>query len=292
MSFLLSCLVLWPAAGEQKELKEYPRADLLVEAAQLAKPEFTRRIVILDARSRKAYDTGTIPDAIWVDHQDWQKTFAATQAPKVWATKIQNVGISLKTPVIIFDNSLNKDAARIWWILRYWGVEDVRLLNGGWRAWTLGNHPISREPTSAAAIGSARFDVHTSRLTTKKQLVDQLNNKNLQILDARSEGEFCGDTKFAKRGGAIPGAKHLEWSEALDPKTGRFKSPAQLQKLLRDAGIDLNKRSVTYCQSGGRAAVLAFTLELMGARDVSNYYRSWSEWGNDPDAPLELPKKK
>ena len=102
----------------------------------------------------------------------------------------------------------------------------------------------------------------------------------------------CTDLKKAERGGSIPGATHLEWSDVLDPKTRRFKTPATLAKLFKDAGVNLGRPQVTYCQSGGRAAVLAFALELMGAREVRNYYRSWSEWGNAADTPVVTPKKK
>src|SRR5262249_32147583 len=111
-------------------------------------------------------------------------------------------------------------------------------------------------------------------------------------IDARSEGEYCGETKNAKRGGAIPGAVHLEWSDLIDKKTQKFKSPEELTKLFKDAGIDLKRPTVTYCQSGGRAAVMAFGLELMGARNVRNYYRSWSEWGNDENTPIVKPPSK
>ena len=111
-------------------------------------------------------------------------------------------------------------------------------------------------------------------------------------MDARSAKEFCGDDVRAKRGGAIPGAKHLEWTDLLDPRTGKFKPAPELAKVFADAGIDPSKPTTTYCQSGGRASVLAFGLELMGGKDVRNYYRSWNEWGNDPDTPVATPKKK
>jgi thiosulfate/3-mercaptopyruvate sulfurtransferase len=99
-------------------------------------------------------------------------------------------------------------------------------------------------------------------------------------------------TKLAKRGGAIPGAKHLEWSDLLDKKTQRFKSPAALSRLFKQAGIDPKKPAVTYCQSGGRASVMAFALELMGAKGVQNYYPGWAEWGNAADTPVEKGKSR
>jgi thiosulfate/3-mercaptopyruvate sulfurtransferase len=98
--------------------------------------------------------------------------------------------------------------------------------------------------------------------------------------------------KKAKRSGAIPGARHLEWSDTLDRKTGKFKTAPELAKLFKEAGVDPKKPAVTYCQSGGRAALLAFVVELMGGKEVRNYYRSWSEWGNDPETPIVKPRPK
>jgi thiosulfate/3-mercaptopyruvate sulfurtransferase len=125
------------------------------------------------------------------------------------------------------------------------------------------------------------------RLATKAQLLGSHKSASLQIVDARSLAEFCGIEKQTnKRAGAIPGAKHLEWSSLLDKKTQRFKTAEQLRALFQEAGIALNRPTATHCQSGGRAAVMAFAMELMGAAEVSNYYASWGEWGNADDTPV------
>ena len=111
-------------------------------------------------------------------------------------------------------------------------------------------------------------------------------------MDARSEDEFCGVNKRDnQRGGAIPGAKHLEWSDLIEQKTHRFKSAEELNRLLDQAGIDLAQPTASHCNGGGRAAVMAFGLELMGADEVRNYYRGWGEWGNSQDTPIVVPKK-
>ena len=118
-------------------------------------------------------------------------------------------------------------------------------------------------------------------------MLKSLKGGGLQIVDARSEKEFCGTEKLTNnRAGAIPGAKQLEWIDLLDRDTHRFKPPADLRKLFAAAGVALDRPTATHCQSGGRAAVMAFALELMGADGVSNYYRSWAEWGNAADTPV------
>jgi thiosulfate/3-mercaptopyruvate sulfurtransferase len=289
MSVTLSCLFISLAAvAADSPPVHYPRADLLIEAADLAKPETATRFRILDARGKGSYKDGHIPGAVWVDHTTWSRTFGDGKDQEAWAERIGALGIKLDTPVAVYDDASAKDAARIWWILRYWGVRDARLLNGGWKAWQSAGGPATREEPKIAAV-DVTLAPQADRHATKGLMLEAVKDRNLQIIDARSTEEYCGTEETAKRNGAIPGAKHLEWSDALDPKTQRFKSPEELAKLLQSAGIDVSRPSATYCQSGGRAAVMAFTLELMGGKQVRNYYRSWAEWGNAKDTPIIKP---
>lgn len=275
-------------AGEQKS--RYPRADLLVEAEELAKPEVAKQFVILDARGKHKYVAGHIPGAVWVDAIAWNRAQLAAKDDTVWAPRIGELGIDQDTPVVIYDDNASKDAARIWWILRFWGIRDVRLLNGGWRAWQNSGGKVATDEVKPRFRKLSLSPV-TARLATKDQVLDVLSTKAAQIVDARSREEYCGEEKAAKRSGAIPGAVHLEWSEVLDQKSQRFKNPEDLAELLRKKGIALDRPAVTYCQSGGRASVMAFALELMGASRVRNYYRSWAEWGNADDTPIAKPEK-
>jgi thiosulfate/3-mercaptopyruvate sulfurtransferase len=293
MSCNLAPLFLLLLAGPAAESKPvtYARPELLIEATDLARLAEARDVRILDARPRPKYLAGHLPGALWVDHDAWGKAFATGQDRDAWAGRIGGLAIGPDMRVIVYDDSFSKDAARIWWILRYWGVKDVRLLNGGWPAWHASGAPVATGQPEALAAMRAVIAPESERLTTKAQLLEGLTEQRFQIIDARSHGEYCGDTKTAKRNGAIPGARHLEWIELLDPKSQRFKGPAELAKLFADAGIDLKRPTVTHCQSGGRAAVMAFGLELMGAKDVRNYYRSWAEWGNADDTPIDTPKK-
>src|SRR5262249_50658746 len=162
---------------------------------------------------------GHIPGAVWVDHDAWARAFAAGQDPQQWAERIGKLGITAGKPVVVYDDDLAREAARIWWILRYWGVNDARLLNGGSKEWVAGGHAVSKEEPAVAA---AHFvaPAQGRRLATQGQVLQGLKKDQFQIVDARSETEHCA--------GAIPGAVNLEWSDALDPKTQRFKSAAEL----------------------------------------------------------------
>jgi thiosulfate/3-mercaptopyruvate sulfurtransferase len=290
---LMICGVMLSATGVSGDPNGYPRPELLIEPAELAKPEVARRFVVLDARARKAFEEGRIPAARWLDAAAWEKAFGDGQDAEGWGKRIGELGIALGAPVVIYDDALAKDAARIWWILRFWGVRDVRLLNGGWSGWKAAGLPIETGPPMATPTVAFTPRPMTKRLATKDQVLASLEQHSLQIVDARSQGEYCGTEKLKnQRGGRVPGARHLDWTDLLDQQTKRFKSPEELRKLLAQAGIDLASPTATYCQSGGRASVMAFTLELMGADRVSNYYRSWAEWGNAADTPVDADENK
>jgi thiosulfate/3-mercaptopyruvate sulfurtransferase len=275
---------------------EYPRPDLLLEPAQLAKPEVAAQFVILDARKREAYDEEHIPGARWVDHDTWKSAFDDGKDVEGWSKRIGELGIGSRSKVVVYDDAANKDAARIWWTLRYWGLRDARLLDGGWKTWKAERLPTTAEKPQPAKTVPFTARPRTRRLVVKDQILRSLRSASgrpLQIVDARSTDEFCGiDPRENKRAGAIPGAKHLEWSDLIDPKTDRFKGPKELRGLFEKAGIDLEQPTASHCESGGRASVMAFGLELMGAKDVRNYYRGWSEWGNADDTPIVVPKEK
>lgn len=290
---LLTIAATWTAAAADRAPpapEPYPRGELLVEPKALATG--AKNHVLLDVRSEADYRKGHIPGAVRIDHDEWKSAFKDGSDSKGWTKRISDAGIGPQTQVTIYDDASSKDAARIWWILRFWGVDKASLLNGGWRGWQATQRPIELRPR-AATPESFTAKAQASKFTKKDALLKELGGKAPQIVDARSTGEFCGtDTKGAKRGGAMPAAKHLEWSDLIDRQTHRVKSATELKKMFAQAGIDLRQRTVTHCQSGGRSSVMAFGLELMGADDVCNYYAGWSEWGNASDTPVVKPPPK
>lgn len=265
----------------------YARPEMLVEPADLSRAADRNKYIILDTRARKAYTAGHIPGARWVDVGGWGKAFAKGQDKAEWAKRIGGLGIDTSTPVVVYGEAKNPEAARLWWLLRYWGVKDVRLLNGGWESWQADKGEIQIAEHKPTAV-TPKLQAQEERLATKELLLKGLKG---HLIDTRTEKEHCGDDVRAKRGGTIAGAKHLEWVNLLDAKTGRFKGAAEITKLFESAGIDPKKPATTFCQSGGRASVMAFAYELMSGKPARNYYRSWAEWGNDDKTPIVKPKK-
>jgi thiosulfate/3-mercaptopyruvate sulfurtransferase len=289
---MLTAVVLTMLAPAAPDQKEYARPKLLAEPAALKKEDERKGFVILDARRKAEYLSGHVPGAVWVDPAAWAKAFGKGDGKSDWSGRIGALGVATDSKVVVYDASQSKDAARIWWILRYWGVEDVRLLNGGWAGWKSAGGDVSKDVPEVTAT-KPELKPQADRLATKDELLKAIEKKSLgQLVDARSEGEHCGETTTAERNGSIPEAKHLEWSDTIDRKTGRFKSAAELAKLFEAAGIDPTKPATTYCQSGGRASVMAFVLELAGGAKAKNYHASWAEWGNDDKTPIIKPKPK
>jgi thiosulfate/3-mercaptopyruvate sulfurtransferase len=119
---------------------------------------------------------------------------------------------------------------------------------------------------------------------------DRLGKPDAVIVDTRSDGEYCGTTVRAARGGAVPGAIHLEWTNNLGPD-GAFKSQNDLKTMYEQAGVTPDREVVTYCQGGYRAAHSYLALRLIGYPRVRNYVGSWKEWGDRVDLPIEHPNK-
>src|SRR5262249_11187808 len=129
---LLACL---PAAAEDHASSgRYPRSDLLIEAAELTEPAAGKKFRIIDVRPLDRYKAGHLPLASTINTTRWSKDFAADPDQKLWQDRLANVGINIDTRVVVYGDDL-RDTARIWYIIRYWGVKEVRILNGGWRAW-------------------------------------------------------------------------------------------------------------------------------------------------------------
>lgn len=304
MTPLLAAVLALAAADDVK----YAKPELLIEPAELKKPAVRDKYVLLDARRKAEYLLGHAPNARWIDHPNWARAFNRGEGQAVWARAIGDLGIDTSTPVIVYDNVQNKDAARIWWILKYWGVKDVRLINGGWRGYVGEGGSVTREDP---LVKPARPELseQAGRLTTMDELVKAVkehlalkeknkevkDSKLSQLIDARTEEEYCGDQASATRNGTIPTAKNLDWAELIDKKTGRFKSAKDLAEVFAKAKIDPSKPTTAFCQSGGRSSVMAFVVELMSGNEVRNYYGGWNEWGNVPvekQVPVEKPKRK
>jgi len=294
MTFLIAFL-LGLALGDdgrgQAPSAGYSRPELLVDTAWLAQHAADQNIRIVDMRPR-GYAEGHVPEAVWVDN-NWIRnpkaapTFLPT--PQEFEALMSRLGISNTTRVIAYDDRGGIYAARLWWILNYYGHTNVALLDGGWTKWAAEQRASS---TATPAPAAARFSVKagTVKVATADDVKAAINNPRMKLIDARTPGEIEGkDLRGIKRGGFIESSVPVYWEDTLDATTKAFKPAAEIAKLYGDKSIGAADNVTVYCQIGMRASHDIFTLALIGhdLTKLANYYGAWEEWGNRDDTPIK-----
>jgi thiosulfate/3-mercaptopyruvate sulfurtransferase len=200
---------------------------------------------ILDTRPRTEYAKGHIPGALPVDVKGWQdlgKKEGGFHDAKTWGDKVGRLGIGHDSRIVVYGSNLT-DTARVWWTLKYLGLREVAILDGGWRLWVAEKQPAD---TASPKIEAVKFEpkFQAERLEEIDSLKKSVRSGKVTVVDARSADEFTGKDVRGKRGGRIPGAKNLEWKELL-ADDGRFKSPERLRELFRKRGIEPEQTAVT-----------------------------------------------
>ena len=269
----------------------YANPHLLWSVDELKARLSDPKLVLVDMRPPEAYSNAHIPGARSFDIFGISLIDTRPEPLNafLWIIEhlIQAKGINNDSTVVAYDDIAGMRSARLFWFLEFFGHDDVHLLNGGFNAWQAAGLSVTHDATISKA-GDFKMKQRPDRLATVDRVLSRLNTPSAVIVDTRSDDEYTGKLVRAKRGGAIPGAVHLEWTRNLDAK-GFFKSADELKKMYSENGITPEKEVIPHCQGAYRSAHTYLALRLIGYPNVRNYLGSWGEWGNREDLPIEHP---
>ena len=256
------------------------------------------RIVEVDYDPVANYSVGHIPGAVLFD---WRKDMNDEPRRDILTKEqLENLlsrnGVTNDTTVVLYGDFNNWFAAFAFWDLKYYGVEHVKLMNGGRKKWLIEDRPQTKDVKSYEGTHFRASGPEERIRVYKDDVVKALGATAKVLVDVRGPKEFTGEilappeypTEHAQRGGHIPGAKNIPWGQAVNDADGTFKTRGQLDELYKSKGVTPDKEVITYCRIGERSSFSWFVLKyLLGYPDVRNYDGSWTEWGNSVRLPIE-----
>lgn len=287
---------MWKNGAVADDGKGYTNPQLLISPTECAERTGLtgrppRPTVMIDLRPTEQFAAGHLPGAV---HLDLFGVSLIDTAPApldafLWmiAHLLVSRGVSADRTAVVYDEQSGIRAARAFWFLEFFGHPDARVLDGGLGGWQRAELPTTTEVT-VPQKGEWVVGRCDERLATYKDVESSLGLEGVVILDTRSDGEYRGTNVRARRGGAIPGAVHIEWTRNL-AEDGGFKTASELRDLYERAGVTSDKEVISYCQGGYRAAHSYLALRLLGYPRVRNYIGSWKEWGDREELPIEVP---
>jgi thiosulfate/3-mercaptopyruvate sulfurtransferase len=278
------------------------QARSVVQADWLEKNIDDPKVRIIEVSTEAGlYERGHIKNAFKINwYTDLVDTVKRDIVPiGKFNTLISKAGIDKDTTVVFYGDKNNWFAAWGAWIFNQYGIEDVRLLDGGRVKWERDARAFTTAVPTFKAGGFKRPKLidHFGQILTGDVLpVAKGIKKNVKLVDIRSADEYngkifapAGFQELAVRAGHIPGAQNVAWGSNVN-SDGTFKTVAELKKLYADKGIDGTKPIITYCRIGERSSLTWFVLsEILGYNDVKNYDGSWTEYGNSVGAPINNP---
>ncbi len=264
---------------------------LLLEPAELEPLLTMDNIVIVDLCKQETYNKSHIPGAKYCNYNDIVRHAIPVRGLLPESAEISKVmqalGISADSHVIAYDDEGGGNASRLVWTLHACGHYKTSVLNGGIISWANEGH---RQEAVVGKLEKTDYELTIVGLNVIEadEIIEKLDSDDFTILDARSVEEYKGEKVYAARGGRVPGAKHFEWTDAMDKSRNlRLKPDSVLREMLIRKGLTPDKEIAVYCQAHHRSALSYFMLKHLGYHRVRGYHGAWSDWGNRQYTPIE-----
>jgi len=264
---------------------------LLTEPAELEASLDHPDLMIVDLSQAQTWQKIHIPGAVHLNPAELLCGIAPAHGKLPSLARLNQVfsriGYQPHQHIVAYDDEGGGWAARLLWTLDVLGHTRYSLLNGGLHSWYKERHPVTTEIRPITQTTTS-LTLHHGPVADYADVLAALHQPGFKIWDARSPEEYAGLRAGAARYGHIPGAVNLDWVNLMDRERNlRLLEPAQLQARLSAVGIEPGDRIITHCQSHHRSALCYFAARTLGYA-VQGYHGSWGEWGNLPDAPIEL----
>lgn len=255
------------------------------------------RIVEVDYIPATSYMLGHIPGAVLFD---WKRDIIDSTKRDVISKEIledslQRIGVNNDTTLIVYGDFKNSFATFAFWIFKYYGFKDVRLMNGSRKKWFEEDRPLSLDIPSYRRGNFKASDPDKSIRAFMSYVKEKIGSQDKILVDVRTNDEYNGktlapteySTEYGQMGGHIPGAVNVPWNKMVS-EDGTLKSAVELKKLYESLNVTPDKEVITYCGIGERAAYTWFVLKyLLGYTNVKSYDGSWLEWSNTIGNPIE-----
>jgi thiosulfate/3-mercaptopyruvate sulfurtransferase len=241
--------------------------------------------------SREDYAEDHVPGAVFVGWltdivEPGAPVKMTAASPARFAALMGGLGIGDEHLVVAYDDEGNHIAARLWWLLNYYGHPAVRLLDGGYPKWLAERRPVTaNEPRHGVATFTPR--VQPEWLATSDEVRRAIGDPRIRLVDCRGPRDFRGEVGRGERKGRIPEAVNLPVKAFWQGPYNTWKPEAELRAIHEAAGVTPDRRVITYCNAGVSASVGLLALKLLGYPSTANYAGSWYDWERDPTNPVE-----
>ncbi len=237
------------------------------------------------------YEMAHIPGARFfdIDEISDQRSDLPHMVPSVekFMSRMRAMGVGDGHQVVVYDGAGVGSAARVWWLFKLMGQNDVAVLDGGLPKWQAEDRPIEDlPPVVRDRHMTVRRQNHLVKDVTQVSSASKLGD--YEIIDARSAARFTGEAEEPRAGlrsGHIPKSKNVPFADLVG-EDGTMKSADECRSIFEAAGVDLSKPAITTCGSGVTACILALAMERFGKSDFAVYDGSWTEWGAFPTLPI------